>query len=261
MARGARSATVCEAVAVKWANASNRRGPSARLYSPRCRSPRPRRSSRLRRRSRAASRRSPAIALSRGSAVVCIPVFGAGRAVRPVPAQRALEHTPPDVPVLVADDASLDPACARLVEEVNAANPERPPVGYHRQPENVGFVHNVNDALRTARAGRRDRAQQRLRRGPGLVRGHAPRRHVGHARGNRVHAHQQRHDPVGAGAQPPVAEPAAGLVARRRRGRGARRRARGCTRRSPQPSVTASTSAAGALDLVGRLRRGVRAGL
>ncbi len=50
--------------------------------------------------------------------------------------------------MLVADDASLDPACARLVEEVNAANPERPPVAYHRQPENVGFVHNVNDALR-----------------------------------------------------------------------------------------------------------------
>ena len=50
--------------------------------------------------------------------------------------------------MLVADDASLDPACARLVEEVNAANPDRPPVAYHRQPENVGFVHNVNQALR-----------------------------------------------------------------------------------------------------------------
>ena len=90
----------------------------------------------------------PRDALSRGSAVVCIPVFGAGELFAQC-LRSVVSNTPPDVPVLVSDDASLDPACARLVEEVNAANPERPPVGYHRQPENVGFVHNVNDALRT----------------------------------------------------------------------------------------------------------------
>jgi glycosyltransferase involved in cell wall biosynthesis/GT2 family glycosyltransferase len=59
-----------------------------------------------------------------------------------------LEHTPPEVRVLVADDASPDPAIARLVDEVNAVRPPGLAVGYLRQPSNVGFVQNVNDALR-----------------------------------------------------------------------------------------------------------------
>ena len=59
-----------------------------------------------------------------------------------------LEHTPPDVRVLVADDASEDPAIGRLVEQVNAVRPPRSAVVYLRQPQNVGFVHNVNEALR-----------------------------------------------------------------------------------------------------------------
>jgi GT2 family glycosyltransferase/glycosyltransferase involved in cell wall biosynthesis len=86
---------------------------------------------------------------TRGSAIVCIPVFGAyqlfAQCLRSV-----VDTTPPDVRVLVADDASDDPAIARLIEEVNAAWPDRHPVAYRRQPRNVGFVHNVNDALALA---------------------------------------------------------------------------------------------------------------
>ena len=48
---------------------------------------------------------------------------------------------------MVADDASEDPAAAHLVEEINAGRAEGLPIAYVRQPENVGFVRNVNDAL------------------------------------------------------------------------------------------------------------------
>jgi glycosyltransferase involved in cell wall biosynthesis/GT2 family glycosyltransferase len=80
---------------------------------------------------------------------VCIPVYGAyelfAQCLRSV-----LDTTPSDVRVLVADDASDDPAIERLVDEVNGVRADRPTVWYRRQPQNVGFVHNVNDALRFA---------------------------------------------------------------------------------------------------------------
>jgi GT2 family glycosyltransferase/glycosyltransferase involved in cell wall biosynthesis len=83
----------------------------------------------------------------RGTAAVCIPVYGAYDQFAQCLAS-VVATTPTDAPVLVADDASDDPAISRLVEEVNEANADRLPVGYLRQPHNVGFVHNVNDALR-----------------------------------------------------------------------------------------------------------------
>jgi glycosyltransferase involved in cell wall biosynthesis len=49
--------------------------------------------------------------------------------------------------VLVADDASEDPAIGRLVEEVNAVRPPHSAVAYVRRERNAGFVHNVNEAL------------------------------------------------------------------------------------------------------------------
>jgi GT2 family glycosyltransferase len=83
---------------------------------------------------------------ARGSAVVCIPVYGAFQVFTQC-LRSVLETTPPEVRVLVADDASEDPSIARFVEEVNEAWPDRPPVAYLRQPRNVGFVHNVNAAM------------------------------------------------------------------------------------------------------------------
>lgn len=82
----------------------------------------------------------------RGSVVVCIPTFGAFEAFAQC-LKSVLETTPPDARVLVADDASDDPAIARMIEEVNAVRGARLPVGYVRRPQNVGFVHNVNQAL------------------------------------------------------------------------------------------------------------------
>jgi GT2 family glycosyltransferase/glycosyltransferase involved in cell wall biosynthesis len=78
---------------------------------------------------------------------VCIPTYGAYDVFAQC-LHSVLERTPPEVRVLVADDASKDPAIGRLVEEVNAVRPSRFAVGYLRQPRNVGFVHNVNEALR-----------------------------------------------------------------------------------------------------------------
>jgi GT2 family glycosyltransferase len=84
---------------------------------------------------------------SRGAAAVCIPTFG-GYEFFTQCLKSVLDTTSPDVRVLVADDASDDPAIGRFIDEVNAVRGDRPPVAYVRQPQNVGFVHNVNQALR-----------------------------------------------------------------------------------------------------------------
>jgi len=85
--------------------------------------------------------------LERGAAAVCIPTYGAFDVFAQC-LHSVLAHTPPEVRVLVADDASEDPAIGRLVEEVNAVRPPHSAVVFHRQPANVGFVHNVNEAMR-----------------------------------------------------------------------------------------------------------------
>lgn len=85
--------------------------------------------------------------LTRGAAAVCIPTYGAYDQFAQC-LHSVLERTPHDVRVLVADDGSEEPAIGRLVEEVNAVRPPHSAVAYLRQPRNVGFVQNVNDALR-----------------------------------------------------------------------------------------------------------------
>ena len=81
--------------------------------------------------------------------MVCIPVYGAYDQFAQC-LSSVLATVPDQVPVLVADDASEDPAIRQLVEQVNEARRDRPPVGYMRQTRNVGFVHNVNGAMRAA---------------------------------------------------------------------------------------------------------------
>ncbi|MEA2458210.1 MAG: hypothetical protein QOC95_1182, partial [Thermoleophilaceae bacterium] len=82
-------------------------------------------------------------ALERGETVVCIPVFGAlelfGECLASV-----LEHTPADVPILVADDASPGPGVAERVARAASGGRE---VEHLRQDANGGFVVNVNAAL------------------------------------------------------------------------------------------------------------------
>jgi glycosyltransferase involved in cell wall biosynthesis/GT2 family glycosyltransferase len=81
--------------------------------------------------------------LSRGEAVVCIPVFGALDLFDACLAS-VLEHTDPGVPVLVADDATPGDDIAQLVARASAGGRE---VEHLRRPENRGFVENVNAAL------------------------------------------------------------------------------------------------------------------
>jgi GT2 family glycosyltransferase len=79
--------------------------------------------------------------LTRGEAVVCIPVFGAlelfDRCLASV-----TRHTPPGVSIVVADDATPGDGVA---ERVAAAGRE---VEHLRQESNRGFVENVNEAFR-----------------------------------------------------------------------------------------------------------------
>jgi GT2 family glycosyltransferase/glycosyltransferase involved in cell wall biosynthesis len=86
------------------------------------------------------------LGLSRGDAAVCIPVYGAfdhfAQCLKSV-----LANTPGDVFVLVADDASPDPAIQRLLEEIDRGAGLAHRVGYLRQAENVGFVRNMNAAF------------------------------------------------------------------------------------------------------------------
>jgi glycosyltransferase involved in cell wall biosynthesis len=81
-------------------------------------------------------------ALTRGEAVVCIPVFGALDLFDACLAS-VLEHTDPGVPVVVADDATPGEGVAERVAAAAGRD-----VRHLRQPENRGFVENVNAALR-----------------------------------------------------------------------------------------------------------------
>lgn len=83
-------------------------------------------------------------------AVVCIPLFGAHDLfVRCL--SSVLRHTAPDVPILIADDASPDPASEAWVRELDASGALRHDILWLRQPENVGFVDNCNTAFATTR--------------------------------------------------------------------------------------------------------------
>lgn len=81
--------------------------------------------------------------LDRGEAVVCVPVYGGidvlGQCMRAL-----LAHTPARAPILVADDASPDPAVRALVDELGQLQSTAHRVLYLRQPGNVGFVRNTN---------------------------------------------------------------------------------------------------------------------
>jgi GT2 family glycosyltransferase len=86
------------------------------------------------------------ISIERGRPVVCIPVYGRfdllAQCLRSV-----LEHTPGEVPILVADDASPDPRILDFILELDAEGALQHEVYFLRQPKNVGFVANMNAAF------------------------------------------------------------------------------------------------------------------
>ena len=70
--------------------------------------------------------------MSRGEAVVCIPVFGA-RDLFEQCLRSVVEHTPSGTHVLVADDASPDPEIETFTRRVAEEVAERLPVEYVRR--------------------------------------------------------------------------------------------------------------------------------
>jgi GT2 family glycosyltransferase/glycosyltransferase involved in cell wall biosynthesis len=87
------------------------------------------------------------LALPRGTVAVAVPVFGAyDMFVQCI--KSVLDHTPEDVPILIADDASPDPKLRELVGDLERSGKLRHRVIYMRQPENVGFVSNMNAVFR-----------------------------------------------------------------------------------------------------------------
>jgi GT2 family glycosyltransferase/glycosyltransferase involved in cell wall biosynthesis len=83
----------------------------------------------------------------RGQAVVCIPVYGAPDLFAEC-LTSVLANTPPNVPILIADDASPDPAIERFVGSLRERLAHE--VFYLRQPTNLGFPGNVNAACAAA---------------------------------------------------------------------------------------------------------------
>jgi GT2 family glycosyltransferase len=78
----------------------------------------------------------------RDGIVVVIPLFG-GHDLFATCLRSVLRHTPPEVPILICDDASPDERPRQLVESLIAAEPDRA-LHYMRQAENLGFPGNVN---------------------------------------------------------------------------------------------------------------------
>ncbi|MBU1188113.1 MAG: glycosyltransferase [Gammaproteobacteria bacterium] len=76
---------------------------------------------------------------------ILLPVCNAADALAACLAS-VLEHTPPDVPILLLDDASDDAATLSLLETTVAQHPQR--CRWLRRQQNLGFVGNVNLALR-----------------------------------------------------------------------------------------------------------------
>lgn len=85
----------------------------------------------------------------RDEVVVCIPVYngyeqfvGCLRSV--------LAHTPPEVPILICDDASPDPRPAEFVQKLEGVSEGESTIHYLRRERNLGFPGNVNGAFEMA---------------------------------------------------------------------------------------------------------------
>jgi len=84
---------------------------------------------------------------ARGETVVCIPVYGAPELLAEC-LTSVLAHTPVDVRILIADDASPDPAIHAFVASLQPTLEHE--LTYLRQPTNLGFPGNVNTAFALA---------------------------------------------------------------------------------------------------------------
>jgi GT2 family glycosyltransferase len=83
---------------------------------------------------------------ARGDAVVVIPVYGAATDFAQCLAS-VVEHTAPDVPILVCDDHSPGAEVERHLDALSATGSVERDVLYVRRGRNLGFVGNVNGAF------------------------------------------------------------------------------------------------------------------
>lgn len=83
----------------------------------------------------------------RHETVVCIPVYGAPDLFAEC-LTSVLAHTPADIRIVIADDASPDPAIHAFVSSLK--NTLEHEVSYLRQPQNLGFPGNVNTGFAAA---------------------------------------------------------------------------------------------------------------
>lgn len=84
-----------------------------------------------------------------GTAAICVPVFGARELFMDC-LRSIIAHTSPHTPILITDDCSIaSEGIGSAVEEISQApEAQHHTIFYLCQPENVGFVRNVNTAFR-----------------------------------------------------------------------------------------------------------------
>ncbi len=83
---------------------------------------------------------------TRGEVVVCIPVYGAHEFFVACLGS-VLAHTPADVRILIADDASPDQRSIDFVRKLGEAGTSEHQIFYLRRETNVGFPANLNGAF------------------------------------------------------------------------------------------------------------------
>ena len=86
------------------------------------------------------------LGLDHGQCAVCIPVYGPPQLLARC-LQSVLSHTPARVSIVVADDSSPDVRIRSLLLELDAAGVVDRSLFLIRQPQNVGFVANVNSVF------------------------------------------------------------------------------------------------------------------
>lgn len=80
---------------------------------------------------------------------MCIPVYG-GHDYFVSCLNSVVAHTPPDVQILICDDASPDPRSADFAAQLAASSEAGHEISYLRQERNLGFPGNVNSAFAVA---------------------------------------------------------------------------------------------------------------
>jgi len=87
-----------------------------------------------------------ALDVARGDTVVCVPLYGGHDHFRRC-LRSLLEHTPTDVPILIADDCTPEPASRAFVDDLEQRGVLSHAVVWMRAEQNSGFVGNVNSAF------------------------------------------------------------------------------------------------------------------